>query len=141
MAYTRPQNPKKNTIDPPQRHSREAVAALLKDLRHRLYSKTKTQSIASAKIPEQKASPSSGFENSSLNEVTLASYVPRVNGGNSYAGGVCKWERFFSHFSGEMVRIAGLEPARIAPLPPQSSVSANSTICAQTVYLSSELRR
>ena len=31
----------------------------------------------------------------------------------------------------KMVRIAGLEPARIAPLPPQSSVSANSTICAQ----------
>ncbi len=29
-----------------------------------------------------------------------------------------------------MVRIAGLEPARVAPLPPQSSVSANSTICA-----------
>ena len=32
--------------------------------------------------------------------------------------------------SGGMVRIAGLEPARVAPLPPQSSVSANSTICA-----------
>lgn len=32
--------------------------------------------------------------------------------------------------SGKLVRIAGLEPARIAPLPPQSSVSANSTICA-----------
>src|SRR6266566_6254512 len=31
----------------------------------------------------------------------------------------------------KMVRIAGLEPARVAPLPPQSSVSANSTICAQ----------
>jgi hypothetical protein len=29
-----------------------------------------------------------------------------------------------------MVRLAGLEPARIAPLPPQSSVSANSTISA-----------
>src|SRR6266568_8694 len=29
-----------------------------------------------------------------------------------------------------MVRIAGLEPARVTPLPPQSSVSANSTICA-----------
>ena len=28
------------------------------------------------------------------------------------------------------MRIAGLEPARVAPLPPQSSVSANSTICA-----------
>src|SRR5437016_14519348 len=33
--------------------------------------------------------------------------------------------------SGKVVRIAGLEPARVAPLPPQSSVSANSTICAQ----------
>ncbi len=33
-------------------------------------------------------------------------------------------------FTGGMVRIAGLEPARVAPLPPQSSVSANSTICA-----------
>src|SRR5689334_8588223 len=30
----------------------------------------------------------------------------------------------------KLVRIAGLEPARVAPLPPQSSVSANSTICA-----------
>ena len=29
-----------------------------------------------------------------------------------------------------MVRIAGLEPARLAALPPQSSVSANSTISA-----------
>jgi hypothetical protein len=29
-----------------------------------------------------------------------------------------------------MVRIAGLEPAHLAALPPQSSVSANSTICA-----------
>jgi hypothetical protein len=29
-----------------------------------------------------------------------------------------------------MVRLAGLEPARVAPLPPQSSVSANSTISA-----------
>src|ERR1043166_1010156 len=29
-----------------------------------------------------------------------------------------------------MVRVAGLEPARVAPLPPQSSVSANSTIRA-----------
>ena len=32
--------------------------------------------------------------------------------------------------SGKMVRIAGLEPARITPLPPQSSASANSAICA-----------
>src|SRR6476660_2368909 len=32
-----------------------------------------------------------------------------------------------------LVRIAGLEPARVAPLPPQSSVSANSTICATGV--------
>src|SRR5882762_4311494 len=30
----------------------------------------------------------------------------------------------------ELVRLAGLEPARVAPLPPQSSVSANSTISA-----------
>src|SRR6185369_13594646 len=30
----------------------------------------------------------------------------------------------------KMVRIAGLEPAHLAALPPQSSVSANSTICA-----------
>ena len=29
-----------------------------------------------------------------------------------------------------MVRLAGLEPARVTPLPPQSSVSANSTISA-----------
>ena len=36
------------------------------------------------------------------------------------------------------MRLAGLEPARVAPLPPQSSVSANSTISAadetQAVY-------
>ena len=31
----------------------------------------------------------------------------------------------------KVVRIAGLEPAFLAALPPQSSVSANSTICAQ----------
>src|SRR5881394_3723436 len=30
----------------------------------------------------------------------------------------------------KVVRIAGLEPARLTALPPQSSVSANSTICA-----------
>ena len=30
-----------------------------------------------------------------------------------------------------MVRIAGLEPAQVTPLPPQSSASANSAICAQ----------
>jgi hypothetical protein len=30
----------------------------------------------------------------------------------------------------EVVRLAGLEPARVTPLPPQSSVSANSTISA-----------
>src|SRR5436309_6807535 len=30
----------------------------------------------------------------------------------------------------QLVRIAGLEPARLAALPPQSSVSANSTISA-----------
>ena len=34
--------------------------------------------------------------------------------------------------SGKLVRIAGLEPARITPLPPQSSASANSAICAKT---------
>ena len=34
-------------------------------------------------------------------------------------------------FQEKLARIAGLEPARVAPLPPQSSVSANSTICAQ----------
>jgi hypothetical protein len=31
---------------------------------------------------------------------------------------------------GKVVRIAGLEPAHLSALPPQSSVSANSTICA-----------
>ena len=30
----------------------------------------------------------------------------------------------------KLVRLAGLEPARLSPLPPQSSVSANSTISA-----------
>jgi hypothetical protein len=32
-----------------------------------------------------------------------------------------------------MVRLAGLEPARVSPLPPQSSVSANSTISANYI--------
>src|ERR1035441_780168 len=36
-----------------------------------------------------------------------------------------------SFVEGKVVRIAGLEPARVSPLPPQSSVSANSTICAE----------
>jgi hypothetical protein len=35
-----------------------------------------------------------------------------------------------SHLENGVVRIAGLEPAHLAALPPQSSVSANSTICA-----------
>src|SRR6185312_9202358 len=34
-------------------------------------------------------------------------------------------------FSRKLVRIRGLEPLRLAALPPQSSVSANSTICAR----------
>ncbi len=38
-----------------------------------------------------------------------------------------------------LVRIAGLEPARVAPLPPQSSVSANSTICAPA-YIYEEIQ-
>ena len=33
-----------------------------------------------------------------------------------------------------MVRTAGLEPAHLAALPPQSSVSANSTTCAATSH-------
>ena len=33
-----------------------------------------------------------------------------------------------------MVRLAGLEPARVSPLPPQSSVSANSTISATSIH-------
>src|SRR3954464_11576061 len=35
-----------------------------------------------------------------------------------------------SFSSEKVVRLAGLEPARVTPLPPQSSVSANSTISA-----------
>src|ERR1041385_2300466 len=42
--------------------------------------------------------------------------------------------------SAKMVRIAGLEPARVAPLPPQSSVSANSTICAHGCPLMNQRR-
>ena len=37
-----------------------------------------------------------------------------------------------------LVRIAGLEPAQVTPLPPQSSASANSTICAN-VHFSLEI--
>ena len=33
-----------------------------------------------------------------------------------------------------MVRTAGFEPAHLAALPPQSSVSANSTTCATTSH-------
>ncbi len=40
--------------------------------------------------------------------------------------------------SQKVVRIAGLEPARITPLPPQSSASANSAICAN-IHFSSEI--
>ena len=42
--------------------------------------------------------------------------------------------------SENLVRIAGLEPARVAPLPPQSSVSANSTICAPAVIINQAAR-
>ncbi len=51
---------------------------------------------------------------------TKAAKAPTKSATNSRQGNPMK-----------MVRIAGLEPARVAPLPPQSSVSANSTICAQ----------
>jgi|SRR5580658_7927579 hypothetical protein len=37
---------------------------------------------------------------------------------------------FSTSSGGKLVRLAGLEPARLSPLPPQSSVSANSTISA-----------
>src|ERR1700744_4495090 len=40
-----------------------------------------------------------------------------------------------------LVRIAGLEPACLAALPPQSSVSANSTICAQPGHISCLIAR
>ncbi len=39
----------------------------------------------------------------------------------------------------KLVRIAGLEPARITPLPPQSSASANSAICALEIVLQERL--
>ncbi len=42
--------------------------------------------------------------------------------------------------TGGVVRIAGLEPARVAPLPPQSSVSANSTICAPGPIMKQAIR-
>src|SRR5512136_122032 len=44
-------------------------------------------------------------------------------------------------FSGKVVRIAGLEPARITPLPPQSSASANSAICARPPVLNQAFAR
>src|SRR5437879_1831474 len=40
-----------------------------------------------------------------------------------------------------LVRIAGLEPARLAALPPQSSVSANSTISATRPELKQPMAR
>src|SRR5665213_356144 len=43
-------------------------------------------------------------------------------------------------FFRKMVRIAGLEPAHLSALPPQSSVSANSTICAHRGDLSCPMR-
>ena len=39
-----------------------------------------------------------------------------------------------------LVRIAGLEPARVTPLPPQSSASANSAICAPDYLYLKQLR-
>jgi hypothetical protein len=44
-------------------------------------------------------------------------------------------KRMFSIQNVDLVRLAGLEPARVAPLPPQSSVSANSTISAADSYI------
>src|SRR6185503_21164304 len=43
--------------------------------------------------------------------------------------------------SKKLVRIAGLEPARLAALPPQSSVSANSTISATRHKLKQQKHR
>src|SRR5947207_15921321 len=43
-----------------------------------------------------------------------------------------------SKTSRKLVRIAGLEPARLAALPPQSSVSANSTISATGLKLNQQ---
>jgi hypothetical protein len=40
---------------------------------------------------------------------------------------------YFDRQQVDLVRIRGLEPLRLAALPPQSSVSANSTICAQRI--------
>src|SRR3989442_8428622 len=48
------------------------------------------------------------------------------SGGSRSLCGICSFS------SEKVVRLAGLEPARVAPLPPQSSVSANSTISATT---------
>lgn len=39
-----------------------------------------------------------------------------------------------THIPKKLVRMAGLEPARLAALPPQSSVSANSTTCAKGTH-------
>ena len=42
--------------------------------------------------------------------------------------------------SGKVVRIAGLEPAQVTPLPPQSSASANSAICATGAVMKQHCR-
>src|SRR5437867_12602436 len=46
-----------------------------------------------------------------------------------------------AELAGKLVRIAGLEPARLAALPPQSSVSANSTISATRPNLQQPMAR
>ncbi len=67
------------------------------------------------------------LENSRLlgHLLTLSS---RFSGG--FYVGVVSEEPGTSIANGKVVRIRGLEPLRLAALPPQSSVSANSTICA-----------
>ena len=58
----------------------------------------------------------------------LFAILPRIQ--PFLVSGLCQKHQKPQFLEAIMVRLAGLEPARVAPLPPQSSVSANSTISA-----------
>ena len=74
-------------------------------------------------IPETRPAPG-GDSNAGIEH----DYVLRGAAGRHHGESQKPWKQ--RTFHRQMVRTAGLEPARLTALPPQSSVSANSTTCA-----------